>query len=223
MRFVALACDYDGTIATDGHVGPKCWRALDRWVASGRRVILVTGRELDQLQSVCARLDVFARVVAENGGVVWDPRTGAERVIGEPAPVALVARLMELGVVPVSAGRVIVAAREPYEAVVAEAIQALGLSHQIVLNKGAVMVLPPGVDKAVGLAAALAELGGISMGEVVGVGDAENDRTFLAACGLGVAVANALPAVRASAGLVTRGADGSGVAELVERLLGEES
>lgn len=80
------------------------------------------------------------------------------------------------------------------------------------------MVLPEGVDKATGLAAALTDLG-ISVEAVVGVGDAENDIEFLTACGCGVAVANALPSVKSSANFVTRGAHGAGVAEIIDYLL----
>ena len=60
-----------------------------------------------------------------------------------------------------------------------ETIRDLGLEFQITFNKGAVMVLPAGVNKASGLAAAIGELG-LSPLKVVGVGDAENDHAFSA-------------------------------------------
>jgi hypothetical protein len=87
----------------------------------------------------------------------------------------------------------------------------------VVFNKGAVMVLPSGVNKATGLRAALAHLG-LSPHNAVGVGDAENDHALLAACECGVAVANALPALRERADLVTEGDHGAGVTELCEML-----
>ncbi len=80
------------------------------------------------------------------------------------------------------------------------------------------MVLPSGVNKATGLAAALKELG-LSPHNVVGIGDAENDHAFMRACGLSVAVANALPAVKDTADLVTKGERGDGVKELVKKLI----
>ena len=52
MRYFALATDYDGTIAHDGIVNDKTVDALLKLQASGRSLILVTGRELDDLQSV---------------------------------------------------------------------------------------------------------------------------------------------------------------------------
>ena len=54
---------------------------------------------------------------------------------------------------------------------------------------------------------------------MLGVGDAENDHPFLAACGLSAAVANALPALKAEVDLVTEGDEGAGVAWLIGRLL----
>jgi hydroxymethylpyrimidine pyrophosphatase-like HAD family hydrolase len=80
------------------------------------------------------------------------------------------------------------------------------------------MILPSGVNKATGLAAVLSELG-IGADRVVGVGDAENDHSLLSACGLGVAVSNAVPALKKSADLVTAGARGQGVVELCELLI----
>jgi hypothetical protein len=54
---------------------------------------------------------------------------------------------------------------------------------------------------------------------VVGIGDAENDHAFLRACGCAVAVANALPMVKADAEIVTSAPRGAGVVETVRRIL----
>ena len=116
---------------------------------------------------------------------------------------------------PLSVGRVIVATWEPHEKAVLETIRELGLELQVIFNKGAVMVLPSGVNKASGLDAALAELG-LSPHNAVGVGDAENDHAFLARCECAVAVANALAALKERADLVTAGEHGAGVAELID-------
>ncbi|MDQ2801306.1 MAG: HAD-IIB family hydrolase, partial [Pseudomonadota bacterium] len=141
-----------------------------------------------------------------------------ERTLAAPPPPAFVARLRETGVSPLSVGRVIVASWEPNEAKVLAAIHALGLELQITFNKGAVMVLPAGVTKESGLRVALEELE-ISARNCVAVGDAENDFAFLNLCGLPVAVANALPSLKAVAVLVTEGVRGAGVVELVGRML----
>jgi hydroxymethylpyrimidine pyrophosphatase-like HAD family hydrolase len=220
MRYLALATDYDGTLAHHGRVDEPTLAALGWIRATGRRLVLVTGRELDDLLGIFPRIDLFDRVVAENGAIVYRPASQEERVLGEAPPPAFVAELRRRGVGPISVGRVIVATREPHQAAVHETIHALGLDLQVILNKRAVMVLPSGVDKATGLAAALDELG-LAPHDAVGVGDAENDHAFLASCGWGVAVANALPMLKQRADLVTRADHGAGVVELIDMILGD--
>jgi len=218
MHYLALATDYDGTIADEGVVDKPTLAALERLRSSARRLILVTGRGVTDLQRVMPRLDLFDLVVAENGALLYDPANHAEHALGDAPPGAFVERLRELGVAPLWVGRVIVATCEPNDGKVLSAIRDLGLNLQITFNKGAVMVLPVGVTKASGLRHALAQLG-LSPLNCVGVGDAENDLALLDACGLPVAVANALPMVKQSAAFVTMGSRGAGVAEIIDELL----
>ena len=218
MHYLALATDYDGTIAHDGVVDAITIAALERLRSGARRLILVTGRELPDLQRVMPRLGLFDLIVAENGALLYDPANHEEHALADAPPPRFVERLRNLGVEPLSVGRVIVASWEPNEAKVLTAIRDLELDLQISFNKGAVMVLPGGVTKASGLRAALERLD-LSPLNCVGVGDAENDLAFLDLCGLPVAVANALPSVKERASLVTNGVRGEGVAELVDRIL----
>jgi len=222
MYFLALATDYDGTLAHGGVVSEQTLTALCRLKDTGRRLILVTGRELDDLQSVFRDVAVFDRVVAENGALLFDPGSGSERVLAEPPPALFIERLQARRLEPLSIGRVIVATREPGEKLVLDVIRELGLELQIIFNKGAVMVLPAGVNKATGLAAALEDLG-LSPHNVVGVGDAENDHAFMSACGASAAVANALPTLKAEADHVLAASHGAGVEELIERMIADDS
>ena len=192
MRYHVLACDYDGTIAHHGRVDDETIAALRRLRDTGRRLILVTGRELQDLLSVCPHVELFDRVVAENGAVVYCPATREEKLLGQPPPEPFVRALRERGVSPVAVGRVIVATWKPHETTVLEVIRDLGLELHVTFNKDAVMVLPAGLNKATGLAEALRELG-LSAHNVVGVGDAENDHAFLRLCECRIAVANAVP------------------------------
>jgi len=219
--FRALATDYDGTIAHDGVVDNDTLVALERLKLTGRRLVMVTGRELSDLERVCPRLDLFDRVVAENGALLYTPATKEERPLGPPPPEAFVAHLKNLGLQPLSVGRVIVATWEPNESAVLDAIRTLGLDLQIIFNKGAVMVLPNGINKASGLEAALEDLG-LSAHNVVATGDAENDLAFMRICGCAVAVGNALPAVKDAADVVTAAARGAGVAELITTWVEDE-
>jgi len=218
MRYHAVAADYDGTLAHHGVIDEATWASLRKLKDSGRKLVMVTGRELDELLALLPHPEVFDRIVAENGALVYTPALKKSRNLAPGPPAAFVAELQKRGVERISVGRVIVATWEPHQDKVLTVIRDQGLELQVIFNKGAVMILPSGVNKATGLAAALVELG-LSPHNVVGIGDAENDHALLASCECGVAVANALPSVKEAADLVTEGDHGRGVAELVDHLL----
>lgn len=220
MRYTALATDYDGTLAHDGVVSDSTIEALRRLRASDRKLLMVSGRQLDDLKTVFDHLELFDLAVLENGGLLYRPSDGATRLLAEAPPEEFLGRLRSLDV-PFFVGHSIVATWEPHQTVVLEAIKALGLELQLIFNKGSVMVLPSGVNKATGLCKALEELD-VSPYNIVGIGDAENDHAFLAACAMGVAVDNALPMLKERADIVTAGARGAGVEELIEQLLADD-
>jgi hydroxymethylpyrimidine pyrophosphatase-like HAD family hydrolase len=221
MRYHAVACDYDGTLAHGGVVERATWEALERLRRSGRRIVLVTGRRLDDLRAVCPELSIFEAVVAENGAILHRPASDATRRLADPPPARFAEAVRNRGVEPLAVGEVIVATWEPHQATVLDVIRELGLELQVIFNKGAVMVLPSGVNKATGLGTALDDLG-LSLHNAVGIGDAENDHAFLAACECAVAVANALPSLRERVDWVTSGDHGGGVRELAEALLEDD-
>ena len=221
MRYFALACDYDGTLAENGCVASETILALERFLTSGRKLVLVTGRELGDLQSVFSRLDLFEWVVAENGAVLYRPADKLERIVGEIPLERFLAALRKAKVEPLFVGRVVVATWKPNEKVVIDAIRDLGLELQVIFNKEAVMVLPAGINKATGLKAAIKELG-LSLHNVVGVGDAENDHAFMSVCECSVAVGNALQSIKERADITTPGEHGHGVIELVNQLLADD-
>src|SRR5262249_1437204 len=218
MRYAAPACDYDGTLAHDGSVAAETVTALERLRASGRKLVLVTGREVDDLVRVFPAVELFDRVVGENGAVIYDPARRETEPLAPPPPGDFVRELRRLGVEPLSVGDVIVATWEPHDATVLRVIRELNLELQVIFNKGAVMVLPSGINKATGLRKAADSLK-LSLLNIVGVGDAENDHAFLAASGCSVAVANAAERIKARADLVTTSDHGAGVVELIEQLM----
>jgi HAD superfamily hydrolase (TIGR01484 family) len=221
MRYFALATDYDGTLAHDGRVDDDTLAALKRLRASGRQLVLVSGRELEDLQSVFDHLELFDWAVLENGALLYRPATREEKLLAGRPSECLLQALRHRSVDPFSVGRVIVATWRPQENKVLKAIHDCGLELQIIFNKDAVMVLPGGITKATGLAAALAEMG-LSPHNVAGVGDAENDHAFLGLCECAVAVANALPAVKSTADFTTPGDHGRGVVQLIDELVEDD-
>jgi hydroxymethylpyrimidine pyrophosphatase-like HAD family hydrolase len=226
----AMATDYDDTLAQDGKMSSATEAALDRWRSSGRKSILVSGRplydllptELNRRGEHAPPLDPqaerhFDLVVAENGGVIWDPRTTEVIDLCPHVPEGLIEALISAGVPDdcLWAGRTVVASKLQYIDAIRRGIE--GLPVEISLNRESVMLLPKGVDKASGLRAAC-ELLGTSVERTAGFGDAANDLPFLSACGLSIAVANAEDQVKAIVSLVARGRRGDGVRETLDAL-----
>lgn len=214
MQFVALATDYDGTLATEGKVCESTLKSLRELKSANKRLILITGRQMPDLSAVFPELPLFELVIAENGAVLYLPETQEQRLLGPRPPEELIRILRDRAVTPLSIGECIIATWTPHEQTVMGAVRKLNLDWQLIFNKGAVMCLPPGINKASGLAAAL-EFLNLSAHNVIGIGDAENDIAFLAACGCSVAVANALEPVKAVADLTTPQPRGAGVTSLI--------
>lgn len=218
MLYQALATDYDGTIATEGRVDETTYSALERWQQTGRKLILVTGRRLDNLYDVFPQAKSFDCIVSENGALLSYPATGETTLLGDSPTESLIYALQQRQVEPLSVGRGIVSTRIPHDTTVIEVIKELGLSWQISYNKGAVMLLPEGVDKDSGLTRALEQMN-LEAREVVGVGDGENDLPLLRLCGLSVSVNNALPVLKDCSDWVMTKNRGEGVVELIDRLI----
>jgi hydroxymethylpyrimidine pyrophosphatase-like HAD family hydrolase len=220
MRYLALATDYDGTLAAHGRVDGGACAAIERLRSSGRRAVLVTGRQLGDLASAFPRLELFDAVAAENGAVLHWPSSRETALLAAPVPATFTARLRARDV-PHDVGQVIVSSWHPSEVPMLEVIRELGLELQLVFNGDAVMALPPGVSKASGLEAALRRLG-LSRHEVVAIGNDANDHGLLELAECGVAVATAVPSLKACATFTTEGGPGDGVVELVAELVADD-
>ncbi|WP_439695394.1 HAD family hydrolase [Mucilaginibacter sp. AW1-7] len=220
MRYHILTTDYDGTLASDDRVAPGAIGALKQLKATGRKLILVTGRQLEELKSVFPEYSLFDRIVAENGAVVYCPATLEIQLLGAPPPESF-KQLLKKQNVPFVVGQVIVASWEPYQDAVLDAIRSTGLEYQLIFNKGAIMVLPPGINKATGLHHALHELH-LSEHNTVAIGDAENDNAMLLAAECAVAVQNALPQIAGIADWTTDKPYGDGVVQLIDRLIAND-
>jgi HAD superfamily hydrolase (TIGR01484 family) len=220
--YTVLATDYDGTVATDNIMENDAVEAVKAWNNDGGITILVTGRRIADLQKICPHLHLFAWIVAENGALLYQPSTGAEKLLAQAPPEGFITALQQKNIQPIDVGRIIVATVEPHETAVLQTIRDMGLELEIIFNKEAVMVLPTGVNKGTGLLECLKMLGKTPQ-ETAGVGDAENDHSFLSVCGYSAAVANAVPSLARQARRLLAHDRGKGVFELVSWLVTQNS
>lgn len=218
MRYVALAAGFDGTLARDGRCDERCIEALRALSATGRKLILVTGRELRELLEIFPEVRIFDYVVAENGAVMHRPATRESEILAQAPPEILLQELRRRHVTPLTVGSSIVRTVQANEAEVSAALSKLQLDFQLVTNPGALMMLPAGVNKASGVWAALRELG-VSRHNLVAIGDGENDLALFEFAEHAVAVQNADALVKRVANRTTEGAYCDGFLELARDLI----
>lgn len=212
-----IACDYDGTGATNGHLAPEVTAALHAAREAGIVTLLATGRVLDDLRVALVDFAAFDAVVAENGAVLWFPSSDRTVLLGNPPTEQILGRLRTANI-PFHAGAVVVGAWDSHVLELLRLIRETGADLHLVFNRGAVMLLPSGVNKATGVERALAELRR-SARNMVAFGDAENDLPLFALAEVGIAARGAVAAVAAAADdrLCQPGA--AGVADWVRCLL----
>jgi hydroxymethylpyrimidine pyrophosphatase-like HAD family hydrolase len=204
----AVALDLDGTITSGGPPDTSVLEAIRAARNGGTRILLVTGRILTDLETEMPGLvDEFDAVVAENGGVL--AVNGALIRLAEPVGPGLAQRLRAQGAL-VRSGQVLLACDTSATHLAIDAVHDLQMDVQLVWNRASLMLLPGGITKGTGVRAGLAALG-ISPHSAIGVGDAENDYALLHTCELGIAVANAVPALAEQADLVLAEPDGHGI------------
>ena len=213
----AIACDFDGTGAADGHPAPELYAALAAARTSGIVTLLVTGRVLDDVQRACEELSPFDAVVAENGAIIHLCGRGRTIQIGKAPPEHFLGELRAQGV-PFHTGAVIIGTWEQHAHKVLELVRRFGIDAQLVFNRAAVMVLPSGMNKAVGVRRALEELGR-SERNLIAFGDAENDIPLLTSAEVGVAACGSVESVRAVVDDSVSQPGGAGVALRIRRIL----
>src|SRR5690606_5423537 len=104
MRFVALAAGFDGTLAREGRYDERCVHALKALAVTGRKLILVTARELRELLEIFPAARVFDYIVAENGGVMHRPATRESQILAQAPSEILLQELQRRGILELSVG-----------------------------------------------------------------------------------------------------------------------
>lgn len=180
----------------------------------GVRVVVVTGRRLEEIEAMGLTKEVDA-TVAENGAIVVSPE-GIEILMPawrEQAEAAL-GRLAKR----FAWGRVIASGPRDLAPEASHALRAAGVDHSISFNAEEVMLLPAGIDKASGATRALAILG-ISPDEAWAIGDGENDVPMLLLAKLSAAPTHAHVDARRAADVLLSASYSKAFVELTEPLV----
>lgn len=210
--FKAIALDVDGTIAFHDNLSPDVLAAMKQLRYAGMRIIVVTGRTLAELDRVYPQLAELSDIrVLENGAVMTG--SGGHRLLATRVPQVLRDALTARGI-QTQSGEVLLACSAEHAEVALQEVTRLGVGCVQVRNRGELMILPANVTKGTGLWAAVEQLG-LSLHNVLAMGDAENDHPLFSAAEFAVAVADAMPAVREHADLVLPTAGPRGTAEFI--------
>lgn len=217
MHISVIATDFDGTVSQGDNLHPEVGQALHRWREAGHFSILVSGRPFEFLRELQDRVQLFDLLVAENGAVLYNPRTDEMRLPFGQVPDELLDTLERSGV-PLWRGIAIAGTRLPYDDAVWVASRELDLAIYVETNRNEVMILPPGAGKGAGLLSLLKNEG-LSPRNLVAFGDAENDRSFLQVAEIKVAVSNAVENLKAIADYVISETGPAGVRDFIEHYL----
>lgn len=226
MLWKAIACDFDGTMTDEqGRLSLEALTVARESEVRGIPLILSSGRVLVELAILSKIIGTSGPVIAENGGVIWNPRTLSKHIQGDRARAlrvyeALIPHLGELGLAKprLRETDVVVSGRKTEELEAILNTEELGV-HILDANI-ATHITDISVDKGKGLKIVAGMLN-VDPSEIVAIGDSQNDVALFRAAGAGYAVGNADPRLKTVATLVTGESFGVGCAEAIRRVLEE--
>jgi hydroxymethylpyrimidine pyrophosphatase-like HAD family hydrolase len=209
---IVFAVDCDRTLTgPDLQPDPEALRALAALRQTGIRCILVTGRSRKDLEpfDVGTSFDAFAL----EGGALWGPWNTLIRPANGDVALKAADRVS-------AAGIAVERRTTSFSVALADlpAVSELAGDCSLQINVDRVDVLPPRVDKGVGLDAALASLAARAA-HVVAIGDAENDLAMFDRADVCLAVVNAVPLLKEHADEVLELPGPAAVVDAVRRLL----
>lgn len=237
-----IALDMDGTLLnSELEISEANKNAIEKALEQGVGVMLATGRWLEFCYPYAEALNLDTYLVTVNGGEIWtSSKALVERHVHEQA---LMEKMWQLGnglhvdMWCVATDRIYEIGTDPEDFYAHEWLKIgfysedkkkldliqkelsnydeLELTNSLPTN---IEVNPLGVNKANGLVRVCKELG-ITMDEVMAVGDSLNDIKMIEQAGFGVAMGNAQDAIKDVADAVTDSNDADGVAKAIERYI----
>lgn len=237
-----IALDMDGTLLTsDLEVSAFNKEMIAKAVDKGVTVMLATGRWLEFCYPYAESLALNTYLVTVNGGEIW---SASKKLVERHVHASdLVEKMWKIGhdkgvnMWAVATDKVYHAGDQPEDFYAHEWLKigysteniaklteirkelsvydCLEITNSLPTN---IEVNPIGVNKANGLERVCKELG-ITMDEVMAVGDSLNDIKMIEQAGLGIAMGNAQDAIKEVADYVTDSNNHDGVAKAIERFI----
>lgn len=220
----AIACDFDGTLTDEqGRLSIEALTAARESEARGIPLILSSGRVLAELNMLSKVIGTSGPIIAENGGVIWNPRTLSKYLQGDPkkakrAYQALLSHRSRIESFKPVLRETDIVVRGKRVAELQAILKTEELGIHIIDANIATHITDISVDKGRGLKVA-AEMLNINTSEVVAIGDSLNDIALFQAAGAGYAVGNADPCLKALATQVTDRSFGAGCADAIRQVL----
>ena len=221
-----FAMDIDGTMTSkDRRIDIVAINAVRKAEAAGLPVVLSTGNLLAFAEGIATMLGASGPLIAEDGGVVLDTRSGQEYVLGDRVESDRGFKALEkkfgkleqtrnsyLRLTGLTLKRTITAEQAM------EVFHREGLDLVAVDSGFAIHIRSPAVNKGNALRK-VASLLGIATADIAAMGDGTNDVEMLQAAGLSFAPADAHEAAKKASTYVTSSPNGRGVAEAVDKIL----
>lgn len=247
MKYKALFLDIDGTTVIhgiDNLPSPRVTEAINKCKQQGVSVCLATSRTLSVTHRIIEHLDLSGYCVLSSGEQIYDPQKKIF-VVEKPFPKHVMRVVFDVAKeydaeMKVFDGETTIPydGKQTPEKVLGmyfpsitldtfqhiykrlEKITDISLHRMDAWEKGfeCLDISSKDVSKLQGIAD-VAKLLGIQTHEMIGVGDGYNDFPLLMACGLKIAMGNAVPELKAIADFVAPTVGEDGVATIIEKFI----
>ncbi len=224
IRLVAV--DIDGTLTHgDRRLDVAAVDAIRKAESSNLPVALATGNVLPFAEAAAILLGTSGPLIAEDGGIVFDPASGQEHMLGDRLEADRGLAALERAFGPIQQTRSSnmrltgLTLRHAIEVEDANKILTREGLDLVAIDSGfAIHLRSPDVNKGNALRR-VSTLLRVPLAEIAAIGDGPNDIEMLKIAGLGFAVANSDEIVKRVCTHVTAEPYGKGVAEAIEKIL----
>jgi len=223
----AIVTDVDGTI-TDRRrrINTRAIETIRTLVDAGIEVVLASGNTVCFMDGLCKMVGTDGTIIGENGGVYRRRFGGTLQIPGDRAACLEAFDLLRDHFAAKGIGLELLSAQyrfadvafareiDPDEA--RAVIRDRHLPIRVLDTGFALHLQAPGVSKETAMRKLAGDMG-LLPGDILAIGDSENDIEMLKAAGIGVAVANAAAPTRSAADWVSGSAYGDGFVEAVKK------